>query len=180
MAMLPTGMRVSCAVVVLLAWGCAGTKPHPERSAPPGFPVAAPGTAPLVSAASVVAFWLSAADTVPDSDRIAAREAFRRSNERLAKYLSDTDILLAATVSDTVVIQLVGGSRRVVMLSGLDFPYGYLLIEPGYAEEFHTGVPVDEELLDAIDDYFGLEADTPGPRHRIAHHAGPRVVMVSR
>ena len=178
--MLPVGMRVSCAVFVLLALGCAGTKPHPERSAPPDLPVASAGTATLISAASVVAFWLSAADTVPESDRIAAREAFRRSNEQLAKYLSDTDILLAATVSDTVVIQLAGGSRRVVMLSGLDFPYGYLLIEPGYAEEFHTGIPAEEELLDAIDDYFGLEANTPGSRHRIAHRGAPRIMTVSR
>jgi hypothetical protein len=129
------------------------------------------GEAPVVTGATVVAFWLAAADTVPEAERRSAQQGFRRSNLMVAKYLGDTDIALVGTVNDTVVIELAGGKRRVVMLSGLDFPYGYLLIDPGYAEEFHTGIDADQDLQDAIDEYFGLEADNPGPRHRIAQHA---------
>ena len=128
-----------------------------------------PGAAPaIVTQATVVAFWLSAADTMAATTRDSARKEFRRSNAMVAKYLSDTDIALIATVSDTVVVRLAGGTRRVIMLSGLDFPYGYVLIEPGYAEEFHTGVDAEQDLKAALDDYFGLEANSPRPKHRIA------------
>jgi hypothetical protein len=86
-----------------------------------------------------------------------------------------------ATLSDTVVVRLASGYRRVIMLSGLDYPYGYVLIEPGYAEEFHTGVDAEEDLKAALDDYFGLEEDTPRPRHRIAGAASnPRAAPLAR
>ncbi len=102
----------------------------------------------------------------------------------VADYLSDTNVGIVATVNDTVIVQLASGERRLVMLSGLDFPYGYVLVEPGYPEEFHTGLGTDDDLESAIDDYFGLEDDPPQPRHHIAQfspvprrsplHAGPR------
>ena len=146
-------------------FACSNPRPSP-RSQPVSLDPS--GAPPIVTHASVVAFWLAAADTMSEPDRRAAREAFRRSNQVVGTYLSDTDIALLATVSDTVVIELQSGTRRVVMLSGLDFPFGYLLIEPGYAEEFHTGLTADDDLKDAIDDYFGLETDSTPPRHRIA------------
>ena len=145
------------------------------RPAPRSQPVSLESRdTPVVTHASVVAFWLAAADTLSEPDRRASREAFRRSNQVVGTYLSDTDIALLATVSDTVVIELQSGTRRVVMLSGLDFPFGYLLIEPGYAEEFHTGLTADDDLKAAIDDYFGLEADSTSPRHRIARYTPRR------
>ena len=116
----------------------------------------------------MVAFWLGATDSIPAAARDTAREEFRRSNAVVARYLEDTDISLVATVNDTVVIQLGTGFHRTVMLSGLDFPYGYLLIEPGFAEEFHTGIESADDLESAIDDYFGLGNDSPAPKHRIA------------
>ena len=180
MVMLPGALRDCSVAVLLLACACTGAKPHPEKSAPASLSFPERGVPPVVGTASVVAFWLAAVDTVAEADRSAAREAFRHSNAMLGKYLADTDIVLVATVNDTVIIQLAGGTRRVVMLSGLDFPYGYVLIEPGYAEEFHTGVTSDEDLRDAVDDYFGLESDNPGPRHRIAHRPGPRITLVRR
>jgi hypothetical protein len=172
------------ASAVLVAAGCASAESLPEKPGSPGVSYVAGGEAPVVRGATVVAFWLAAADTVPEAERRTAQEEFRRSNLKVAKYLGDTDIALVGTVNDTVVIELAGGKRRVVMLSGLDFPYGYVLIDPGYAEEFHTGIDADQDLQDAIDDYFGLEADNPGPRHRIAHHPQPhpgqRAIAVSR
>ena len=151
-----------------VALGCGSARPNPARTFSTGAGDHARAPLPVIIKASVVAFWLSGADTIPPSDRDAAREKFRRSNALVAKYLSDTDIGLIATVNDTVIVQLAAGARRVIMLSGLDFPYGYVLIEPGYAEEFHTGITDDRELREAIDDYFGLESEKPSPKHRIS------------
>ncbi|HEV8150951.1 MAG TPA: hypothetical protein VGP61_12260 [Gemmatimonadales bacterium] len=122
----------------------------------------------MISHPTIIAFWLATADTIPSAARSTAREQFRQSNALIARYLDDTDIGLVATVNDTVVIQLAGGFRRTVMLSGLDFPYGYVLIEPGYAEEFHTGIEAEADLESAIADYFGFDTDSPAPKHRIA------------
>ena len=165
-------------LALLALSGCAAGRTATRKAESPDSALG--GAVPLITKASVVAFWLPAADTIVEVERTSARVAFRRSNAMVAHYLSDTDILLFAAVKDTVVIELAGGTRRIVMLSGLDYPYGYVLIEPGYAEEFHTGVTADEDLQAAIDDYFGLESDSPRPRHRIALHGHARVRMVSR
>lgn len=156
--------------------GCSPTRPRPPRSAPRRDSASA--GVPVITDASVIAFWLSESDTMPDGARRDAQAEFRRSNALIAKYLSDTDIAVVATVNDTLVVQLAGGRRRFVMLSGLDYPFGYVLVQPGYAEEYHTGITAEQDLMDAIDDYFGLERDGSGPRHRIAQGApvqpGPR------
>jgi hypothetical protein len=159
--------------------GCSARAPVARRRENRSVRFIVPAGAPVITQATVVAFWLASADSIPERSRPAIRDGFRRSNVMIAKYLSDTDIQLVATVTDTVVIQLANGVRRIVQLTGLDFPYGYVLIDPGYAEEFHTGLPDDDDLRDALDDYFGLESDAPGPRHRIAS-SGPRVTLVRR
>jgi hypothetical protein len=166
---------------LLLAAGCTSSRPAAGRTFPASSGRAGRGSVPVVTQASVVAFWLAAADTIPSATRSAAREAFRESNAMVARYLDGTDIGLVATVNDTVVIQLAGGFRRTVLLSGLDFPYGYVLIEPGYAEEFHTGVDAEADLESAIDDYFGFGSSSPTPKHRIAQRLpeppGPRIAF---
>jgi hypothetical protein len=164
-----------------LAWGCAASKPHPGRAVSTHPADSAAGAVPVISTAAVIAFWLAESDTLPEAVRRDALANFRRSNARIAKYLSDTDIGVVATVRDSLVVQLAGGKRRYLMLSGLDYPFGYVLIEPGYAEEYHTGLTADQDLIDAIDDYFGLERDGSGPKHRIAQgaplHPGPRTSL---
>lgn len=160
--------------------GCSSRAPVARRREARSARFTLPPGSPVITQASVVAFWLASADSIPERSRLAIREGFRRSNAMIATYLSDTDIQLVASVGDTVVIQLANGVRRIVQLTGLDFPYGYVLIDPGYAEEFHTGLPDDDDLRDALDDYFGLESDTPGPRHRIASVKELRVTLVRR
>ena len=143
--------------------GCRSEAPHPSARAP--IPSA---DAPVVREAVVIAFWLPSTDTLAPRELRHARDEFRRSNQVVAEYLDDTDVTLLATVQDTVLVQLEGGGTRVVMLSGLDYPYGYVFIEPGYAEEFHTGPSGDDELEDALDDYFGLQPADSTPPRRIA------------
>jgi hypothetical protein len=121
-----------------------------------------------VREAAVIAFWLSSTDTLPSGELRPAREEFRHSTQVAAEYLDDTDVALLATLQDTVLVRLEGGSTRIVMLSGLDYPYGYVFIEPGYAEEFHTGPISDDDLEDALDDYFGFEETDSTPPRRIA------------
>jgi hypothetical protein len=146
--------------------GCRSETPRPSAKVP--VPVEA---AAVVRKSTVIAFWLPVADTLRPKELRRAREQFRRSNQVVANYLQDTDITLIATVKDTVVIHLQGGATRLVMLSGLDFPYGYLFIEPGYAEEFHTGPTSEDDIENALDDYFGLEPPDSSPPHRIARAA---------
>jgi hypothetical protein len=131
-------------------------------------------TVPVIVEPTVVAFWLSSTDTLPDPEARQTRTEFQRLAGEIARYLSDTDVRFVRTASDTVVVQLAGGVQRMVMLSGLDFPYGFVLIDPGYAEEFHTGMDLLADLEDAIADYFGLDDNPtrPRPRHRIAFSPG--------
>ncbi len=116
----------------------------------------------------MVAFWLRTTDTLPASQLRSVREEFARSNQIVAEYLDDTDVMLLATTQDTVRVHVEGGGTRTVMLSGLDYPYGYVFIAPGYAEEFHTGPSTDDEIEDALDDYFDLEPADSSPPRRIA------------
>lgn len=124
----------------------------------------------MVGDAAVIAFWLGAVDTLPEQSRRAIQKEFRRSNDAIADYLSDTDIAMVTTLSDTVVVEA-DGERYLVLLSGFDFPFGYLLIEPGYDEEFHTGLTIDEDLETAIDEYFELVSTDSLERRRIAMRA---------
>ena len=39
-----------------------------------------------------------------------------------------------------LVVEIEGGPRRVIMLTGLDYPFGYVLVEPGFPETILTGV----------------------------------------
>lgn len=131
-------------------------------------------TVPVIVEPTVVAFWLSRTDTLPAPALAQARAGYQKLAEEIGRYLSDTDVRFVRTASDTVVVQLAGGVERKVMLSGLDFPYGFVLIDPGYAEEFHTGIDLLADLEDAIADYFGLDDHQreSKPRHRIAFSSG--------
>lgn len=159
-------MRALSALILAAAsvlCGCRSGDSHGSEEAPP-----AGAESLVVLDAAVIAFWLSSADTLPARELDRARKAFRRSNRTVAEYLGDTDIALLATVQDTVVVRLEDGTTRSVMLSGLDYPYGYVFVEPGYAEEFHAGPSDDDDLEYAIDDYFGFEPADSSPPRRIA------------
>ena len=55
-----------------------------------------------------------------------------------------------------------------MLLSGLDYPYGYLLIDPGGPERILTGVYADDDLLEELRVYFDLPDDTTSAQPRVA------------
>jgi hypothetical protein len=173
--------RIALAAVVtaaMLSPSCAKTaRQRDARGA--GNDTDAALTVPVLVEPTVVAFWLSRTDTLPVPEARQTRADFLKLAEAIARYLSDTDVRFVRTASDTVVVQLAGGIERTVMLSGLDFPYGFVLIDPGYAEEFHTGMDLVADLEDAIADYFGLDDQQreSKPRHRIAFSPGFEQVL---
>ncbi|MDZ4864170.1 MAG: hypothetical protein SGJ01_12075, partial [Gemmatimonadota bacterium] len=143
------------------------------RTAPPHRPVVDPApaellqpldSAPLIREATVVAFWLPASDTL-QGDGADQLEDFHAYTGLVAPSLADDSIRFVATTADSLIVLLEGGPTRRIMLAGLDFPFGYVLVEPGFPESILTGVSSDEELLDQVDWYFGLddgsEADEP-------------------
>ena len=113
----------------------------------------------VLTGPSVVVFWLQAGDTLaPDSARSVADDLGYYTGQ-VAPRLSANGITIVPTNADTVYIEQVGHERRAIVLSGLDYPYGYLLVDPGGPERILTGVLSDDQLRDEVDAYFDLPED---------------------
>ena len=125
--------------------------------------------APVITTASVVAFWLPASDTLKRGEGADLLDDFRSYTALVAPLLDQQGIPLIATTADSLVVTLEHGPRRIIRLSGLDYPFGYVLVEPGYPETILTGVSTDDELLDQVTWYFGLdeEAGDSGGKGRV-------------
>jgi len=108
---------------------------------------------------TVVAFRLPAADTLRGSLAEGLIADFRVYTALAAPMLDEMGLSLVATTSDSIVVELPGGPRRVIMLGGLDFPFGYVLVEPGFPEAILTGVSTEDELLEQADWYFGSDEE---------------------
>jgi hypothetical protein len=117
--------------------------------------------APVITEPTVVAFWLKASDTLKAGEGADLLDDFRSYTALVAPDLEDAGIALVATTADSVIVQTEGGHRRVVMLSGLDYPFGYVLVDPGMAETILTGVSTDDELMEQVDWYFGMDEPEP-------------------
>jgi hypothetical protein len=116
----------------------------------------------VVRKPAVVVFWLSASDTLDRDTAADLLDDFRSYTDRTSAFFADQGIDMVGTNSDTVYVELQSGPQRMIVLSGLDFPFGYVLIEPGIPEWILTGVSTDEELLAAATDYFDLDAEDRG------------------
>ena len=121
----------------------------------------------VITQPSVVLFWLPAADTLGADDRADTFDDLRYYTEQVAPALEASGIKLLATNADTVYVALPNNTRRTILLSGLDYPYGYLLIDPGGPERILTGVYADDDLLDELRAYFDLPDDTTTVQPRI-------------
>ena len=121
----------------------------------------------VVAGPSVVLFWLPAADTLTAADQAQAFDDLKYYTEQVAPTLAANGIELLSTNSDTAYVALPNKQRRTVLLSGLDYPFGYLLVDPGGPERILTGVYEDAELLDELRAYFDLADDSLPPPPRV-------------
>lgn len=121
----------------------------------------------VITEPSVVLFWLRAADTLSAGDRADTFDDLKYYTEQVAPALEANGITLLATNAETVYVALPNSARRTILLSGLDYPFGYLLIDPGGPERILTGVYGDESLLDELRAYFDLPDDTTNVQPRI-------------
>ena len=124
----------------------------------------------VITVPSVVVFWLPTTDTLSRDSLQAASRDLDYYTEQVAPRLHDNDIALVPTNVDTVYVEQPGHVRRAIVLSGLDYPYGYLLVDPGTPERILTGIYDDSELLDELNAYFDLSDESDSAR------AAPRVV----
>jgi hypothetical protein len=114
----------------------------------------------IVDDAAVVVFWLHSADTLGADEQATALDDLRYYTDQVAPALSANGIALLATRSDTLYIELPDHRRRTILLSGLDYPFGYVLVDPGGPERILTGVYADDDLLDELRAYFDLSDDS--------------------
>jgi hypothetical protein len=123
----------------------------------------------VITGPTVVVFWLPAADSFSADDQAQALDDLNNTTESVAPTLQRHNIKLLPTNAETIYVALPNHQRRTIVLSGIDYPFGYVLIEPGTAERILAGVYDDDELLDEVEAYFDLpssddSATTTHPR----------------
>lgn len=111
----------------------------------------------VLTSAAAVLFWLPAADTLSADSTDAAIQLMDQAADDLRDLLADTDIAVLVTTGTRIYVQARGAPRRIVSLAGLDYPWGVLLAEPGYAEQIITGPVLPDDLRELVYEYFGLE-----------------------
>jgi hypothetical protein len=121
----------------------------------------------VVTGPTVIVFWLPAADTLSTEDQSSALDDMTYYTERIAPALERYAVKLLPTNAETVYVALPNRRHRAILLSGLDYPFGYVIVEPGGVERILTGVYADDELLDEVRAYFDLPDDTTATRPRI-------------
>jgi hypothetical protein len=164
-------------LVVFLA-GCQGRNAALEQRISSGGDVTTPKdsadsvllTPRVVTGPTVIVFWLVSADTLPTPDQASALDDLTYYTDRVAPTLARHDIKLIPTNADTVYVTLPDRQRRAILLSAVDYPFGYVLVRPDSEERILAGVYADDELLDEIEAYFELpeSRDSSSARVRIS------------
>ena len=121
----------------------------------------------IVTGPTVLVFWLPAADSFPADDQAAALDDMTYYTGKVAPMLERYGIKLLPTNADTVFVSLPNKKQRTILLSGLDYPFGYVIVEPGGTERILAGIYADDELLDEVRTYFDLPEDSTTARPRI-------------
>jgi hypothetical protein len=111
----------------------------------------------VLTAAATVLFWLPSADTLSADSADAAIQLMDQAADDLRDLLADTDIAVLVTTGTRIYVQAPNAPRRIASLAGLDYPWGVLLVEPGYAEQIITGPVLPGDLRELVYEYFGLE-----------------------
>lgn len=145
---------------------------RPGRGLPPEITATGVARAPReVATATAVLFWLPTVDTLQADSLGQAIGHMAQAAEDLRELFRGTDIDLVLTTGTRIWVRAEGTPRRMITLAGLDYPYGVVLVEPGYAEQILTG-PVSD-LRDHVVEYFGI--DDTGERTPIAVNSKGRV-----
>lgn len=110
----------------------------------------------VVTGRTVLVFWLAGADSLSADDQAQALDDLNTTTENVAPTLRRHEITLLPTNAETIYVALPNRQRRVIVLSGIDFPFGYVLVEPGLAERILGGVYTEADLLDEVETYFDL------------------------
>lgn len=174
--------QTSVILLGLLAFGCRPHAPVARNRrglhAPPGrgpdsLELRDTGRSALrrprvITAPTLIVFWLTAADTLSAGDASSAYDDLTYYTDQVAGELKQAGIAIVPTTADTVYVEGPGHRRRVVVLSGLDYPYGYVLLDPGGPERILTGVYSDDDLLDEIEAYFNIDSDSTAVTPRVA------------
>jgi hypothetical protein len=114
----------------------------------------------LIAERTVVVFWTHAGDTLHPDDAASVLQELNYSTEKVSAAIAAWGIALVPTNSDTVYLALPNKRRRPILLSGLEYPFGYVLLDPDGDERVLAGVYTEDELLDEIKAYFDLPDDT--------------------
>ena len=122
----------------------------------------------VITQPTVIVFWLAAADTMSQGDASSAYDDLTYYTEQVTGELKQAGIAIVPTTADTVYVEGPTHRRRAVVLSGLDYPYGYVLLDPGGPERILTGIYSDDDLLDEIEAYFDIDSDSTTVAPRVA------------
>lgn len=122
----------------------------------------------VITAPTMIVFWLGAADTLSPGDASSAYDDLTYYTDQVTAELKQAGIAIVPTTADTVFVEGPGHRRRMIVLSGLDYPYGYVLLDPGGPERILTGIYSDDDLLDEIEAYFNIDSDSTAVTPRAA------------
>jgi hypothetical protein len=120
----------------------------------------------VITRPTVVVFWVHAGDTLNPEDASSALEDMNYYTEKVSGWLKTNAIELVPTNSDTVYLALPNNRRRSILLTGLEYPFGYLLVDPAGPERLLAGVYADDELLEELKAYFDVADDSTKVRPR--------------
>src|SRR5258706_123462 len=84
----------------------------------------------VVTGPTVLVFWLPAADSFPADDQAAALDDMTYYTGKVAPVLERYGIKLLPTNAETVFVALPNNKQRAILLAGLDYPFGYVIVEP--------------------------------------------------
>ena len=121
----------------------------------------------VISTPTVVVFWTHAGDTLHPEDAASVLQDLNYYTEKVSGVLKVNGIELVPTNSDTVYLALPNHRRRAILLTGLEYPFGYLLVDPEGPERLLAGVFADDELMEEIRAYFDLAEDSTKVRPRV-------------
>ena len=141
--------------LVFLLLGCTPSHRLPAGLAESGLDQAPP----VISTAAAVLFWLPSVDSLPPDSTDFANQLLSEAADDLSDLLSDTDISVLVTTRTRIYVEAPRprSPRRMITLAGLDYPWGVVFIEPGYAEQIVTGPVAPSDLRELALDYFGVE-----------------------